>query len=246
MQDMKTYLALILGVVLSSPAAMAEDTNFLSHPELLKPDARFGDALAYMVEDLTDRAKSYDRVMVDEPVIFIAPDSPYGGFKASDMASLSDMLRQSFAKGLSSEPTTFGTYSIVDQAGTGTLYLRLALKNVYIRKNKRGLLTYTPVGAVAKGVKDAASEAMDKSTLVEMTAEVEVLDSVTNEVLFAGVMDRGHRADKKAKVEEEVANWEATGAIAEVMGRRMACRLDNARRPEGERRDCVAEIPLPQ
>jgi hypothetical protein len=224
---------------------MAEESAFLSHPELLKSDPRFGNAQAYMVEDLTDRAKSYDRVMVDEPVIFIAPDSPYGGFKASDIASLSDMLRQSFMQGLGSEPASFGTFIVVDQAGPGTLYLRLALKNVYIRKNKRGLLTYTPVGAVAHGVKSAASDAIDKSTLVEMTAEVEVLDSVSNEVLFAGVMDRGHRADKKTKVDEEAASWEATGAIAETMGRRMACRLDNARRPEAQRRDCIAELPLP-
>jgi hypothetical protein len=224
---------------------MAQNNDFLSHPELLKPDARFSNDLAYLAEDMAERAKSYDRVMVDEPVIFVAPDSPYGGFKASDMAALSAMLRQSVVEGLSSEPASFGTFKAVDQPGAGTLYLRWALKNVYIRKNKRGLLAYTPVGAVAKGASDLARDAIDKSTLVEMVLEAEVLDSVTNEVLFAYVMDRGQRADKKAWVDEAAVEWEATGAIAEVLGRRMACRLDNARRTEAQRRDCIKEIPAP-
>ena len=43
-----------------------------------------------------------------EPEIFVAPDSPYGGFKASAMAARSDMLRKSFMDGLSSEPVSFG------------------------------------------------------------------------------------------------------------------------------------------
>ena len=36
------------------------------------------------------------------------------------------------------------------------------------------------------------------------------------------------------------------GQIAELMGRRMACRLDNARLPESQRHDCIAELPAPQ
>ena len=242
---MRVHTALIAGILLASTAAMAQDTSFLSHPELLSRDSRFADDPVYLADDFLARAKGYSRVMVDEPVIFIAPDSPYSGFKASDIAALSAMLRESFQQGLASEPVSFGSFEVTEQAGEGTLYLRMALKNVYIRKNKRGLFSYTPVGAVAHGVKSAASEAIDKSTLVEMTVEAEVLDSVSNEVLFAIAMERGQREDKKAKIEEQAVDWEATGTIAETMGRRMACRIDNARRPEDQRRDCIAEIPVP-
>ena len=241
---MKTQLIFVLAAVLAAPAARAQDSDFLSHPELLAKDPRFGDDMVYLAPDIEERGKNYMRVMVDEPVIFIAPDSPYGGFKPSDIAAVADMMRQSFAAGLGSEPVSFGKVEVVDQAGEGTLYLRLALKDIYIRKNKRGLFSYTPVGAVVHGVSTAASETIDKTTLVEMTAEIEAQDSLTNEVLFAMIMDRGQRKDKKEGVDEDAADWEITGAIAETMGRRVACRLDNARKPEDQQRDCIAEIPV--
>ena len=93
---------------------------------------------------------------------------------------------------------------------------------------------------------DLASEAIDKSTLVEMTLEAEVLDSVSGDVLFAVSAEFGQNKDKAAGHEEEAAEWELTGQIANVMGRRMACRLDNGRLPEDELRDCIGEIPISQ
>ena len=240
---MKTELRLIpILLVLAPVAGLAE--SFLSHPEQLQPDERFAGNLMYFSEDALERLPGYDSVMVDEPVIFLAPDSPYDGFKASDMTDLSNLMRDSLTAGLANEPTSFGNYRVVDEPGTGVLYLRIALTNVYIRKNKRGLLSYTPTGFIAHGARSLSKEVFEKTTLVEMSLEAELLDSQGGEVLFAGILDLGHRKDKKAHVKEEAADWEVTGAIAETMGRRLACRLDNARRPQDQRRNCIEELPL--
>ena len=241
MQHLRTLAFGLLTLTLPL-LAVAED--FLSDPASLRGDERFGGDLVYFSDNILERLVAYESVMVDEPVIFIAADSPYNGFKASDIAAVAEMMRQSIIQGLTTQPVSFGHFQAVDQPGAATLYVRLALKNVYIRKNKRGLLAYTPVGAVVKGASDLAREAIDKSTLVEMAVEAEMQDSVSGEVLFAIAMDRGQRADKSANVKEEAAEWEATGNIAQALGRRLACRLDNARLAEDQRKDCIAEIPI--
>jgi len=242
---MKVCNALLLsGLIATAPLPLfAED--FFSQPELLKPDTQSGTHKAYFASDILNRLSSYQNIMVDEPVIFIAKDSPYSGFKASDLAAISDLMRQSFTKGLQEEQMQSGNLKVVDEAGSNTLYMRIGIQNVYIRKNKRGLLAYTPVGAVVHGVVGAASEAVDKSTLVEMEVQIELLDSQSKEVLAAFSVNLGERAQKSAKTQEMAAGWEATGAVAELAGRRMACRFDNSRLPEGQRRDCVKELSLP-
>ena len=223
--------------------ATAED--FLTQPEKLHPDARFGDDMVYFPENIEQRLGQYDSLMVDEPVIFIADESKYKGFKASDLAAISDMLRKSFVKGLTSQPVSHGHFKVVEEPGPSVLYMRMALKDLYVEKEKRGLLSYTPVGIVAHGVSDMASDVVDKTNLVEMIVEVEVLDTEKGEVLFASILDRGHRRDKKAHQKEEQAGWGAPGSVAEKLGRRLACRMDNATLPEGKRVDCIKEIPMP-
>jgi hypothetical protein len=229
-------------VYLGSAVSTWAGDDFLTNPSALERDPRFGNDRIYLVEDIEERIKGFDSIMVDEPVIFLAPDSPYGGFKASDMSALAAMLRQSFIEGLTSEPVTIGHFSVVEEPGPSVLYLRMAMKNVYIKKKKRGLLGYTPVGAVAKGVSDATKEAIDKSTLVEMTIEAELHVSTTSETLAAMALDRGQR---KARGQKEIAaEWTMSGEIVHTLGRRFACRLDNAIVPAEEARDCIGEIPF--
>ena len=184
------------------------------------------------------------RAMVDEPVIFLSDDSKYKGFKASDIAAISDMVRKSFTRGLSSQPVSFGNFKVVEEPGPSVLYVRLALKDLYVQKEKRGLLSYTPVGIVAHGVVDMASDVVDKTNLVELKVEAEMLESETGDVLFAVILDRGHRKNKKAHQKEEQAGWDTPGIVSEKLGRRLACRLDNGRLPEEKRTDCVKTIPI--
>jgi hypothetical protein len=180
--------------------------------------------------------------MIDEPEIFLAEDSPYKGFKASDLAAVAELFRQGFIEGMKKQPVSFGNFKVVEEPGPSVLYLRTALVDVYVQKHKRGLLAYTPVGAVVKGVHDIASDAIDKSTLVELKIEVEMQETGSGDIVMAGILDRGHR--KAHHVKEEAAGWDAPANVAEKLGRRLACRLDNARLPADKRSDCVKAIPI--
>lgn len=231
-------LTLLMG---ASVNVFADD--FLTAQEKLQADPRFGGDMVYFPDGIEERLGGYDSLMVDEPVIFIADKSTYKGFKASDLAAISDMLRKSFIKGLSTQQVSIGSYKVVEQPGPSVLYVRLALKDVYVEKEKRGLLSYTPVGLVAHGVVDMASEVVDKTNLVELKVEVEMQDTQSGEVLFASILDRGHRKNKQAHQKEEQAGWDTPGALAEVLGRRLACRLDNARLPVDKQPDCLKILP---
>ena len=200
--------------------------------------------MVYFPDDVLERLPNYDSLMVDEPILFLAEDSRYKGFKASDLTAISDMLRKSFISGLKDQPVSIGNFKVVEKPGPGVLYVRLALKDLYVKKEKRGLFSYTPVGMVAHGLSDIASDAIDKTTLVEMKVEVEMQETEYGDVLFAAVLDRGHRRDKKAHQKEEDVGWNTSGAIAEALGKRLACRLDNARLPEAKQADCLKRIPI--
>lgn len=237
---MKRFLTILLLISSSGWLINAAAEDFLTDPSLLQNDPRFGDDLVYVPADIEGRMQRYDSVMVDEPEIFVAPDSPYTGFKASDMAVLADTMRRAYIEGLAAESASL---KVVDEPSASTLYLRLALKNIYIKKKQRGLFAYTPVGAVMKGAHDIASDAIDKSTLVELTVEGELHDSMTKETQAAFHMKRGQHKDQSHQ--EQVAEWEITGAIAEALGRRLGCQLDSLRLAEGLKPGCITEIPMP-
>ena len=61
-----------------------------------------------------------------------------------------------------------GRYKVVDQPGPDVLYMRTALTNLYLKKKKRGVLAYTPIGAVAKAGTDALKDTLDKVDIIEM------------------------------------------------------------------------------
>ena len=172
---MNNQALLIMASALAAPLTASAQDTFLSDPSLLQSDPRFGADLVYLPGNVEERMRNYDSVMVDEPEVFIAPDSPYGGFKASDMAALTSMVRAAYIQGFTDESTNL---QVVDEASPSTLYLRLALKNVYVKKNKRGLFTYTPVGAVMKGrnvikpLSDTRIEEGDVIALFAMSSDV--------------------------------------------------------------------------
>ena len=105
------------------------------------------------------------------------------------------------------------------------------------------MLSYTPVGLVAHGVKSGISDFVDKNSLVEMTMEVEILDSQSKEVLLSMIVQRGQRKDKALDIDEDPASWGELMSLATGLGKRMGRRLNNARVAENERADCLA-IPI--
>ena len=63
--------------------------------------------------------------------------------KPDDLKALSEALRDTLSGSLAE-----GGYSVTQKPGPGVVYLRVALTDVMVEKKKRGLLAYTPAGAV--------------------------------------------------------------------------------------------------
>ena len=120
----------------------------------------------------------------------------------------------------------------MEEPGDGAALMNWAVSNIHLKKAKRGLLSYTPVGAVAYGAKTLASDIIDKTRAFDVVIEVEATDSATGEVLFAMVYDM-------SKEEGEEIAWEDALAFANGIGRRIGCRLNNSHLTENERVDCL-------
>jgi len=211
-------------------SALAQDiqsSDFLSdYSQLtrLADEQRMG--YSYLVPDAPDRITNYSAVMIDQPEIFVAPDSQYKGMKPDDMKQLADAFRNSIVQQL------VETYTIVDQPGPNVLYLRFAFANLQVKKQRRRLMSYTPVGLVANAVRSAVTDLTNKIDLKGVTVEMEVLDSTTEEQFAALV-------DIRADTEEEPTSWEEVEALLVVYAERLRCNLDNARLEEEDRVDCL-------
>ena len=213
--------------------AVAEGSGFLSDYSVLEFSGEHGNALVFAADGAVESLTQYDSVMIDQPELFISADSKYKGMKPDTMTTLAEALRAAITEGVQDR------YSVVGNPGDNVLYMRMAATNLYVKKAKRGLFSYTPVGAVASAVKQAGSEFLDKNTLVELTLEAEVQDSTTGKTLVALVIQRGQRKDRAQKLKEDPATWEELRSITVALGARLGCRLDNGRLPEDQRSNCL-------
>jgi hypothetical protein len=214
-------------------SAFAQDfqsSDFLTDYSNLKQSSDEYMDYTYLAEGAPAKMANYSAVMIDQPEIFVAADSKYKGMKPDDMKQLADAFRGAMAESLST------TYMIVDQPGPNVLYLRFAISNVQLKKHKRGLLGYTPIGLVAGAAKSAmTSDFTKKIDLKGLTMEFEVLDSSGEEQLAALLKTRSGEKD-------EPASWEDLEALIAVYSQRVACRLDNARRAEEDQIDCLSNM----
>ncbi|MEO1582138.1 MAG: DUF3313 family protein, partial [Pseudomonadota bacterium] len=170
----------------------------------------------------------------------------YKGAKPDDMKALSDEIQTAFTDALSTD------YQIVDAPGPNVLYVRIAASNLHLKK-KRKLLDYTPVGVVTNvtpGVKQAKEAVRRKRfdysqrvSLIELTVEVELLDSLTGDRVAALVEQRGQAKDKEARLKQDATSWEEVNAMFSSYAQSLGCRLGNAQVPESEHKDCRRILP---
>ncbi len=217
---------------LAGQAQSGEEDAFLSDYSKLKaaPDNPFEEL--YLAPDAKARAAQYTAVMVDQPELFIHPDSKYKGMKPDDMKIIADALREEVTEELK------GAYQIVDKPGPNVLYVRLAVGDLIVQKKKRPILAYIPVGAVVYAAKNLASEVTSKVDVKNMKIEGEVLDSVTLEQFGALTASRGTLSTASAGDAAEPVSWDALDDLFGLVGKRLRCRLDNAKLPESEWDKC--------
>lgn len=223
----------VLALAPMSLLAQDAESSFLTDYSKLKPakDNPF-DEMHLSAEALKAGAK-YTAVMVDQPELFIHPDSKYKGMKPDDMKAVADALRERVTTELK------GGYQIVDKPGPNVLYVRMAVGDLLLQKKKRPILAYVPVGAVVYGVKNLASDATSKIDLKNMKIEMEVLDSESSQQLAAATTSRGSLSAAKDDPNKPVS-WKELDTLFSTVGKRVRCRLDNARVPEAQWANCGA------
>ena len=183
----------------------------------------------YIAPGNEERMAQFDAVMIDQPEIFIANDSPYRGAKPKHMTALAETLRTGITSALSEDMYVVGI------PGEKVLYIRIGITNLKLTKKKKSILGYTPAGMVIGGIKGAAtSDLAKKANLQSMVLELEGFDSVSGERIFANIDSIGSDA-------QQHASWEELEAFMAKYGRIMQCRFDNARLPAEQRVNCLAQ-----
>lgn len=137
-------------------------------------------------------------------------------------------------------------WSVVDEPGPNVVYMRWAISDLYLEKKKRGLLTYTPVGMVVYTTAQAAiRDLWKKIDIVELGLMIEWIDSVSGEVLSAGMARQGARKTKG--LQQDLVTWEELDALFSTVGEQTRCHLDNNKLGKDEKRqDCDSIVIEPE
>lgn len=221
---------------------MAQENDFLTDYSLL--EKREGDLVdaVYIAPNVMDKMGDFNAIMVDQPEIFFSPDTKYKGAKPDQLKALADTSRLAMMERLEA-----GGYNVTDTPGASVMLMHWAITDVYLKKKKRGILSYTPVGFVVHSTKQAAiKDLWKKIDIIEMGIEMELTNSATGEILAAGMFMEGHRKDKKQDIEQDPVTWEELDAMFSTIGERVRCNLDNARLAENAREDCAAILIEPE
>lgn len=235
--------AIILAVGLfGTTFALAQDESFFTDPSLLGPWDQGTFDLGYVDADIIRKAQRYNAVMVDQPEIWMSPDSRYKGAKADHLLQLSDVARLAMISRLEE-----GGWSVVDEPGPNVVYIRWAISDLYLKKKKRGILSYTPVGFVVHSTVQASIQDLwKKIDIVELGIKIEWLDSVSGEILSAGHATQGARKIKGQQA-QELVDWETLYSMLYTIGEQTRCHMDNNKLPEGQQRtDCDSIIIEPE
>lgn len=207
----------------------AENVDFLSDYSKLTEGGNTGFTRVYIAPGALDSLRGLNSVLVDQPEFFIDPKSKYKGMKPADAEVVGEELRAAMIRGIGE------SVNVVNEPAEGSGLITWAVTNIRLNKARRGVLGYTPVGAVAYGVKKQLSDVVDKTRAFDVTFEIEAIDAETGEVLFAMVFDMA-----EAGVEAE---WGDALVLTEGVGKRISCRMTNTRLAASEQVDCQS-IPI--
>jgi len=185
------FLAAVLVIFSLSPAMAQTEivpSGFLDDYGILKPNAEVKGDYNYRKEGVT--ISKYPNVIIEPVEIWLDPESTYKGVSPDMLKEMTEEFRNIMIKNL------VGTVNWVFEPGEGVMSLRIAITNVYAKKPKKSILSYTPIGLVAGGVKKAAGT---NYSLTNAVMEGEMSDSVTGELLGALMATQFGKIEGKKK-----------------------------------------------
>ncbi len=155
---------------------------------------------------------AYSKIIISPIEIWYHPNTKYKGVSPDEMKLLADTFASILTNELEPE------YPVVGSTGKGVLIVRLAITNLKMKKKKRGLLGYMPIGAAITALKDIAGK---RITLSDATIEAELLDGESGERLGILVDSLSETVSKKDK-----PSWESLEQALTFYAKRFRSRLD--------------------
>ena len=197
------------------------DQTFLSNYKNLQPR---GKDFIYRTPDSQRLLAAARGVMIDQPEIRMAPDSPTGA-KPADLTAIAEAMRTQLVDAL-----TKAGYNVVTAPGPNILLLRLALTDVYLEKEARGVLGYTPIGFVVSAGVDAMESVMQGYNILGITLQAELTDVSSKALIFELVAQRGGN--------KQVITFDQYKQQMQTWGQRLACQVSNSKLPAAQQTDC--------
>lgn len=188
----------------------AANSGFLDDYSGLKADPDRSGAMIYRKSGVS--LGTYNKIVISPIEIWYHPNTKYKGVSPDEMKILAD----TFANILTSELEP--DYPVVNSTGKGVLIVRLAITNIKMKKKKRGLLGYMPIGAAITAMKDIAGK---RIRLSDATIEAELLDGESGERLGTLVDSLSETVSKKDK-----PSWESLEQALTFYAKRFRSRLD--------------------
>jgi hypothetical protein len=196
----------------ASEEAVQHKTGFLhGYYEKLQPGKAEGDPKLMWIKPGVDYTK-YKKVMVDYVVFAFAKDSEYKGIDATELKKIGDVASKALVDALKKE------FPVVSEPGPDVIRIRTAI--VDLKQSHpvlSGVTSVVPVGLAISIVKKGATSSWTGSGAT--TAEMLVIDSMSNEVLAAG------EDDASAGFTERFSKWGSAEDAFEFWGERLTKRL---------------------
>jgi len=211
-KSIQSFILVIAGLIISTSVfAGSKHSGFLDDYSLLKPDPEQKDTKVYF--NPKTNLGQYDKIVFDPIEIFYSPDTEYKGISPDELKLLADSFRDLMVKEL--EPK----YPVIQTPGKGVLRARMAITNVNMKKKKRSLFGYMPIGIAVTALQDAAGL---RIVLEDSKIEAELIDSETGETI-------GLLVDSKASnTSGGEDSWEALQESLTFYAKRFRKRLDAA------------------
>lgn len=215
---MKNLLVLLVAMMfLSSCASTSTKTTqgsgFLGdYYQNLAPGTQEGDPKLMWMKPGVDFSK-YDKIMFEYVLFALSDESKNKAIDANEMKELADAATQTFVDTLSKD------FTLVSQPAPDVLRVRVAITD--LKQSSPGLsavTTIVPVGLAVSLVKKGSSDAWTGSGAT--TAEMMVLDSMTNEVLGAG------QDTVAAEFEDRFSKWGSAEEAFKFWAERFTKRLN--------------------
>lgn len=206
MKTVRAVLAIMIGFALMASAGFAAEpkySGFLGDLyKNLQPGPEGGAKMRWMKPGIM--FGKYNKFMVDSVIFFFADDSEYKGIDPNEVKELADKFNQAIVAAFKDK------YPIVVEPGPDVARIRIAITGVKeSRPVLSGVSSILPIGLAFSLVKKGTTGSWSGSGTT--SAELEALDSTTNEPVFAAVDERSaaftERFSKWGSAEEAFKWW---------------------------------------